>query len=601
MTSVYVEPHEHRNDHGMQSMHAHDTEALSATPREGGMLSSSQDGQNLETEEETSSLLNQEQQHAHVSGEEGRGNGEKDSGHAHTDGGLSNAQIQQFAVLCVMNLSEAFQINVIWPFVPNQVEWFGFEVEQVGKYVGMLAASFFLCQFISSFAWGILSDHVGRRPTLLMGLLGTSLAMLGYGFSQSYLQAMLFRSLGGLLNGNIGITKTYMGEITDSNTQSRGFSLLAFNWGIGSIIAPIVGGYLSSPVTQIPSIFNGSKFFNTFPYFLPSAASALVALVGVVLGYFYLPETEAFKRHIAHDSARKTSSNFVLWVQTRCACCKAKRGYSKLDEVSAKETEIGILNTDRTENREPTEGVRNGDTNIDKSACQQNCTTERSNTESESIRSRIFRDRNVMFGITAYALLALGTILFDELFSVFLQTPRKHQGLGLKERDAGTALTISGVGLVVYQLFFYPKLADKLGKRKMFLLGSVLLIPFFSFFPVLHWVPEGLVWPLLGPWIVIKALCLANGFTSIMILINNAAQGNNLGIVNGIAQSSSSLTRCIGPFLGGSIFSLSLTWESNPLGVFAAYVLMGLVMFVCSCFAYALPKWTDYAPSQRES
>lgn len=46
-----------------------------------------------------------------------------------------------------------YRINVIWPFVPNQVEWFGFDVESVGKYVGILAAVFFLCQFLSSFVW----------------------------------------------------------------------------------------------------------------------------------------------------------------------------------------------------------------------------------------------------------------------------------------------------------------------------------------------------------------------------------------------------------------------------------------------------------------
>lgn len=78
-----------------------------------------------------------------------------------------------------------------------------------------------------SYCRGAVSDIVGRRPTLLMGLLGTGMAMVGYSLSQTYAQAVLFRSLGGLLNGNIGITKTYMGEVTDSSTQSRGFSLLA--------------------------------------------------------------------------------------------------------------------------------------------------------------------------------------------------------------------------------------------------------------------------------------------------------------------------------------------------------------------------------------
>lgn len=390
------------------------------------------------------------------------------------------------------------------------------------------------------------------------------------------------------------------------------------NWGIGSIIAPVVGGYLSEPEANIPSLFGGNKFFKKFPYSLPCLASAGVAILGALLGYFLLPETPVFLNKQNYKGKKCQCS--ILNCSKRW-----KRSYHTLEEETVNDEETGTPVNPGSDDKSPSDtednyvddvkpndkfGNREEEFNgnvhgkwaqsLDTNPPQGYATTSTDESNQNS-HWRVFRDRNVMFGIIAYALFALGAILFDELFSVFLQTPRKHQGLEMEERDVGTALTISGVGLVVYQLFVYPKLADRLGKRFMFLLGSGVCIPLFVLFPVMHFIPKWLVWPVLATWVIFKAQSLANGFTSIIMLINNAAKGENLGVVNGIAQSSSSLTRCIGPFLGGSIYSASLEWGSSPLRIFTAYVIMGIVMCICSGFGYALPPWTNYAPSEQKN
>lgn len=103
----------------------------------------------------------------------------------------------------------------------------------LGFYAGLIASSFFASQTITSFYWGRLSDRIGRRPVLLGGLLGVFLSVLVFGCSRSYEQAIIGRSLAGLLSGNVGVSKTYLGEVTTSKTAPRAFSFISLSWNLG--------------------------------------------------------------------------------------------------------------------------------------------------------------------------------------------------------------------------------------------------------------------------------------------------------------------------------------------------------------------------------
>jgi MFS family permease len=61
--------------------------------------------------------------------------------------------------------------------------------------------------------WGRASDHGGRKRVLLIGLSGTMISCLGFGFSTTFWQALIFRMLGGALNGNVGVMRTMVSEI----------------------------------------------------------------------------------------------------------------------------------------------------------------------------------------------------------------------------------------------------------------------------------------------------------------------------------------------------------------------------------------------------
>lgn len=84
--------------------------------------------------------------------------------------------------------------------------------------------------------WGWLSDKKGRRPILLLGLVGNIITMLLFGMSQNLTMAICSRLFSGLLNGNIGVAKTYLGEITDETNQAKGLSIISITWGVGVIM-----------------------------------------------------------------------------------------------------------------------------------------------------------------------------------------------------------------------------------------------------------------------------------------------------------------------------------------------------------------------------
>ena len=88
-------------------------------------------------------------------------------------------------------------------------------------YAGTLISSFALAEALTGVAWGSLSDRVGRKPVLLLGCFGTMLSLLLMGFATNFWLALLARLLGGLLNGNIGVIQTMVGELVRNPEHER--------------------------------------------------------------------------------------------------------------------------------------------------------------------------------------------------------------------------------------------------------------------------------------------------------------------------------------------------------------------------------------------
>ena len=91
-----------------------------------------------------------------------------------------------------VQLNEAYQISVLLPIVVFMCRDFGITPQWLGVYTSILNAAFGFCQFLVSYLWGYLSDIYGRRNILMCGLFGTFVSMTIFGFSSSYIMAMIW-------------------------------------------------------------------------------------------------------------------------------------------------------------------------------------------------------------------------------------------------------------------------------------------------------------------------------------------------------------------------------------------------------------------------
>jgi MFS family permease len=91
----------------------------------------------------------------------------------------------------------------IFPYIFFMVKWFDItdDENKISLYAGMITSSFTFAEASTGLLWGKLSDNIGRKPVLIMGLAGTGLSVLLFGFSTNLWMALVARALGGFLNG----------------------------------------------------------------------------------------------------------------------------------------------------------------------------------------------------------------------------------------------------------------------------------------------------------------------------------------------------------------------------------------------------------------
>ncbi|KAF8920738.1 major facilitator superfamily domain-containing protein [Mucidula mucida] len=200
----------------------------------------------------------------------------------------------QLFIVLVLQLAEPLTSQVIYPFTPQLMRDIGVthgDETKVGYYVGLMQSLFFLTQACTVLHWSRLSDRVGRKPVILLGLCGLSLSMYCFGLSKTFWGLVMSRALNGALNGNIGVIKSMMAEMTDSTNIAQAYAYMPISWSTGAVLGPIIGGALSRPAEQFPDLFGNSEFLKEYPYFLPCAIPATFSAIAWVVTYLYLKET----------------------------------------------------------------------------------------------------------------------------------------------------------------------------------------------------------------------------------------------------------------------------------------------------------------------
>jgi DHA1 family tetracycline resistance protein-like MFS transporter len=166
--------------------------------------------------------------------------------------------------------------SIILPLLPYYASEFGASPLTIG----ILIASYSICQFIASPILGDWSDRYGRRPILLYSQIGSCLGFILMGIALQLPNPLLWlfvaRIIDGISGGNLTVAQAYISDITRPEERARNFGMIiGVSFGLGFLIGPTLGGFLSR-----------------YGYDVPAYAAAIFSFASVMATFFLLPETQ---------------------------------------------------------------------------------------------------------------------------------------------------------------------------------------------------------------------------------------------------------------------------------------------------------------------
>lgn len=195
-----------------------------------------------------------------------------------------NTLILSFTLLVVM-----LGYGMIQPIIPFLITKLGAS----GRDMGILASVYAAMQLVCAPMWGAFSDRIGRKPVLLIGVLGYAIAMFIFGLATQFWMLFVARTFSGVLSSAVMPTSmAYLSDSLPEKDRSGAIGKLGAAMGVGVVFGPLIAGFLSSSSLSLP-------------FFVGSGLAALALL----LVYIFLPES-----HLVQpiDSAIATG-NFFRW------------------------------------------------------------------------------------------------------------------------------------------------------------------------------------------------------------------------------------------------------------------------------------------------
>ena len=405
---------------------------------------------------------------------------------------------KQMAILAVIALCEQTALNSISPYLPAMASTFP-EVNpgQVGVYVGTIASAFALAQLTTNFFWGWLSDHIGRKPVILLGTFFTAVCFVAFGFCRTLPQAIAVQAFMGLLNGNQGVVSTCLGEITDRSNQSKAFTYLPVIYGLGGITGPLIGGVLVStpdPFSENPKMY---------PFLLPNLLSALVLVVDLALAAIFLEESLEEAQQLQPLGRRV--QNLFSWMWQFTASSRPHylkhRGKRPSHSSQSRPNDVDDISDDE-------------DADGDAGPPKFFPATE------ELKRSDIF-NRDTILLLLTYLVFQLSNISFNSLYPVFAQAA-PPTGRALNPEEIGLSLAFAGAVTILFQVGVFGKLRDHMGNRWAYRAGLAGFVVAYITMPWVGYKKNGAVWLWLeiGLVLLIKTIAAVGGLTSALLLVS---------------------------------------------------------------------------------
>jgi len=181
-----------------------------------------------------------------------------------------------YFILFLSALIDTIGFGIVIPLVPFYALKFGASP----TVVTLLFSVYALMQFIFAPLWGMMSDRFGRRPMLLLSLIGSSFAYLWLSYASSLWEVFACRALEGVMAGSLLLARVCISDITTKENRAKGMAIIGTAFGVGLCFGPGISSILVGSNPQNPNLI------------LPPLFAAGMSLVGFIIALFVLPESK---------------------------------------------------------------------------------------------------------------------------------------------------------------------------------------------------------------------------------------------------------------------------------------------------------------------
>ena len=217
---------------------------------------------------------------------------------------------RELLIILIIQITEVLGFSLILPFLPFYAQSLGASPLVVASILSL----FSLFQFISAPILGRLSDIYGRRPLLIASQISTFISFIILGKSTTLAMIFISRAVDGLLGSNFTIAQAYISDVSSKKDRSKAFGISGMAFGIGFLIGPAIGGFLSQ-----------------FGFSIPAFTAAGISFLTILATFFFLPETikrkqttikiklidwSVFTKYLSNNKTSRQLWQFLLYIMT---------------------------------------------------------------------------------------------------------------------------------------------------------------------------------------------------------------------------------------------------------------------------------------------